>query len=874
MDPSPSTARIEALLAHADWVRALARNLSRDAADADDLAQETWLAALRGASPQSGPAWLGGVARNLSRMRWRSAARRARREEVAAGERATPPAPDEVVARMEMQRLLAEAVLRLDEPWRSTVAQRYLDGLSSAEIGRREGVPAATVRGRLKTALERLRADLDERHDGRRDAWRVGLAPLLGISAHEARDLAARTAPGVGATPVALGVLGALVLMGGLLAFVSVFASRDDPGGANGTRPARATQPAPPDGVRPDVTPQPEDGVDGARGGSKPEPSAVPAVADRDLARAGAPAGMVHVPGGTAVIGTTNEGLVALLTDRARQVQADFAFEAPQHQVAMASFFMDRYEVTNAQYLLFLRDTAEVSYSTDAGTLADLVEVAGHLLGVPRERWADDGVAWAQLYESHCEDLWARMPDTVVRGPDGEVDEQATKAAFRSAPLARGLELAFYSRKPPETWPSMEPDPLSLDHPVMSVSYDDAEAFAEWAGKHVPTEEEWEYAARGPAGRIYPWGDAWFDDLSHCNWGGKNATEVTGFKAREMAVASLPEGRSWCGAHHMLGNAGEWTSSWFGPYPGNEREHPNMGEYVRVIRGATFVDLEPLVLRLAARNFIGGGMKAPPRPGNRFEYVGFRCAWYEQPGLDQLGPIVRRVSRGRRVTASTVALDRYAAAVATNFAPPSAEVEHHIVVRGRAHSIVLVPLASMLRSDQRTPRIRSRAELEARTAAADDPLPLAVLHTDLPLEGVHVRDRANPGGRPGRRPAAPPTVQGTCPPGTYVLGIWRTRLCLCTSALDFVCFLTKDEAPSDRLDVVRIPQEEREAASLRLDAGAGVVTLDFAVPVGGAHAPEETTVVVHGLTLALPAKALSGIGPWRTHTRTPADDER
>ena len=88
-----------------------------------------------------------------------------------------------------------------------------------------------------------------------------------------------------------------------------------------------------------------------------------------------------------------------------------------------------------------------------------------------------------------------------------------------------------------------------------------------------------------------------------------------------------------------------------------------MGEYVKVIRGATFMRPELLVLRLAARNFIGGGMKAPPRPGNRFEYIGFRCAWSEQPGLDQLGPIVRRVSRGRRVTGETIVLERYAGSV-------------------------------------------------------------------------------------------------------------------------------------------------------------------------------------------------------------------
>ena len=576
------------------------------------------------------------------------------------------------------------------------------------------------------------------------------------------------------------------------------------------------------------------------------------------------------MPPGTAVIGTTANRLQALLAGRAGQVRTDFAFEAPQHRIEMSPFFLDRYEVTNAQYLLFLEDTARSSYDTDAAALADLEEVAGHLMEVPRDRWARDDVAWAQLYESHRDELRARMPDSVVRDRAGEIDEQATKRAFRHAPLARGITLRFYSRKPPETWPSMEPPQAFLDHPVTSVSYDDAEAFAEWAGKHVPTEQEWEYAGRGPEGYFWPWGDQWFPDMSRANWGAKNIDAQ--FKPRTLPVGTLDEGRSWCGAHHMLGNAGEWTSSWFRPYPGNEREHVSMGEYVKVIRGATYVDLEHLVLRLAARNFIGQGVKAPPRPGNRFEYIGFRCAWYEQPGQDQLDPILRRVSRGRRITKQNVALDRYTASVATRFAARDEEGEDHVYVQGRAHSIVVIPLRSMLRPDQRTPRIDSRKALQKLTVNADDPLPLAVLHTDVPLEQVYVRDPAAGRRGPRRRPAPPPMVEGSCPPGTYVLGVWHTRLCLCTSSLEFVCFLTEDEAPPARLDVLRLPPEERESASLDLDVQAGVISLSFDVPVGGSNTLEGLTVVVDALTLTPQAGTLSAAGTWRTHTDAASDD--
>ena len=147
---------------------------------------------------------------------------------------------------------------------------------------------------------------------------------------------------------------------------------------------------------------------------------------------------------------------------------------------------------------------------------------------------------------------------------------------------------------------------------MVSVCYDDAEAFAEWAGKHIPTEQEWEYAARGPEGFFYPWGDQWFDDASHANWGGQGGDRS--LEPILLPVESLPEGRSWCGAYHLLGNVAELTSSWFSAYPGNELTHPFMGEYVKVIRGATLRDQDPLALRSAARNFKGAGMKGPPRP--------------------------------------------------------------------------------------------------------------------------------------------------------------------------------------------------------------------------------------------------------------------
>jgi RNA polymerase sigma-70 factor (ECF subfamily) len=173
----------EALLEHAAWLRRLAEGLVRGEGDADDLVQETWLAALRSPPRDTGPArgWLAEVLRNARRMRARSQGRRARREgELGVLVEPASPSPELLLARLEAQRRLAALVAELDEPVRSTILLRYFEGLSAAEIARREGVPAGTVRWRLKTGLDRLRAILDGESGGDRGRWGVLLAPLGG----------------------------------------------------------------------------------------------------------------------------------------------------------------------------------------------------------------------------------------------------------------------------------------------------------------------------------------------------------------------------------------------------------------------------------------------------------------------------------------------------------------------------------------------------------------------------------------------------------------------------------------------------------------------------------------------------------------------
>lgn len=167
------------LLAHTEWLTRLARALVGDAA-AGDVVQDTYEVALARPPKQPGPLrpWLGGVARNVAKMATRGRARRERREEQTVSMHGEVPSPEELVARVEMQQRVGRLVLELPEPLRSTLLLRFFEGMTAAEIARAQGIPAATVRSRVKDALDRIRATLDAEHGSDRRAWAVMLAPL------------------------------------------------------------------------------------------------------------------------------------------------------------------------------------------------------------------------------------------------------------------------------------------------------------------------------------------------------------------------------------------------------------------------------------------------------------------------------------------------------------------------------------------------------------------------------------------------------------------------------------------------------------------------------------------------------------------------
>jgi RNA polymerase sigma factor (sigma-70 family) len=206
---------LEELMSSAGWLRRLAGGLLREDAGADDAVQETLLSALQRPPRDRGRlrGWLGAVLTNRVRTGLRGGRRR-QRALAALASAPVPPVltPEEALARRELQRLVADALLELTEAQRQVVILRYFEELDSAAIGLRLGLPPGTVRWRLGQALAALRDRLDAR-DGSR--WRAMLLPLP-LPLALARPLPRRsalTALVAGGSLVALG--SALVLVRG-----------------------------------------------------------------------------------------------------------------------------------------------------------------------------------------------------------------------------------------------------------------------------------------------------------------------------------------------------------------------------------------------------------------------------------------------------------------------------------------------------------------------------------------------------------------------------------------------------------------------------------------------------------------------------------
>jgi sulfatase modifying factor 1 len=222
---------------------------------------------------------------------------------------------------------------------------------------------------------------------------------------------------------------------------------------------------------------------------------------------------MVWIPGGSFRMGSNDH----------------YPEEAPAHRVAVEGFWLDPSPVTNRQFAAFVEATSYVTFAERPPNPADYPGALPHMLGagslvfVPPARPVD-----LRRYEH----WWSFTFDSDWRRPYGPGSSIA------------GLE----------------------DHPVVHVAYCDAEAYAAWAGKSLPTEAEWEYAARGGLdGAEFAWGDEFTPEGRHLanTWQGAfplENLEQDGW-ARTSPVGAFPP--NGYGLHDMVGNVWEWTTDWY-----------------------------------------------------------------------------------------------------------------------------------------------------------------------------------------------------------------------------------------------------------------------------------------------------------------------
>ncbi len=277
---------------------------------------------------------------------------------------------------------------------------------------------------------------------------------------------------------------------------------------------------------------------------------------------------MIGLPGGSFLMGTDDQ------TGYAEDG------EGPVREVRLSSFYLDSGAVSNADFQAFIHDTG---YQTDA-------EQAGwsfvfHLLLPPKQRkrvtqWVE-ATPW-----------WCVVKEACWKWPEG-----------------RGSHIGD-----------------RLDHPVVHVSWHDATAYAKWAGKRLPTEAEWEYAARGGLEQCtYPWGnDLLPDDTHRCNiWQGdfpKTNTKADGYVGTAPVRTYPPNGY---GLFEMTGNVWEWCADWFGTdHDQSPATNPagSRSSDTRVIKGGSYLCHDSYCnrYRVAARS--------ANTPDSTTGNLGFRCA--------------------------------------------------------------------------------------------------------------------------------------------------------------------------------------------------------------------------------------------------------
>jgi len=279
---------------------------------------------------------------------------------------------------------------------------------------------------------------------------------------------------------------------------------------------------------------------------------------------------MVRLEGGTFLMGTDYS-----------EAFADDG-EGPVREIELNAFWIDKTSVTNEMFARFI---AETGHKTDAETFG-----------------------WSFVF-------WARVP----------------KARFRELVVDTVAAAPWWCKVPGANWQAPEGPGSNIrgreDHPVVHVSWRDAARYCEWAGGRLPTEAEWEYAARGGlVQKLYPWGDKLREGGKHlCNiWQGEfphHDTGEDGFAGTCPVEAFPPNGY---GLYSVTGNTWEWCADWFSPSfhatgPRVNPQGPDIGT-TRVIKGGSFLCHKSYCnrYRVAARS--------SNTPDSSTSHMGFRCA--------------------------------------------------------------------------------------------------------------------------------------------------------------------------------------------------------------------------------------------------------
>ena len=279
---------------------------------------------------------------------------------------------------------------------------------------------------------------------------------------------------------------------------------------------------------------------------------------------------MVLIPAGKFLMGSDK-------TDKAG-MQKEYGFieplfldEHPQHFEKLPDFLIDKFEVTNAEFKAFVQQTSRPEPAA----------------------WIQNGYNAREdkLQSFKIETLrWAATEYFKLDMDTGTMTQEAILAELKKIQQKR--------------------DKL----PVSDISWHDANEFCRWLGRRLPTEAEWEKAARGPDGLEFPWGN---------EWDGKKLN--TGATAENEDDTTVPGGtyqtdKSFYGVYDMAGNISEWVDDWYKPYPGSNYVSEHFGEKHKVKRGG-----EAGVGHYTLSHFFRGAVRSHADPAIASS-GGFRCA--------------------------------------------------------------------------------------------------------------------------------------------------------------------------------------------------------------------------------------------------------